>query len=72
MLSDYIIGNKHGCRLTAEINIYVFFNEAKLMTLSVISMSIPGTTRKYFSIFKNQTSVIVDAHVLHEHFNIIF
>lgn len=42
------------------------------MTLSVIGMSIPGTTWKYFSIFKNQTSVIVDAHVLREHFNIIF
>lgn len=44
MLSNYIIGIKNGCRLSAEINIDVFFNEAKLMALSVIGMSIPGTT----------------------------
>lgn len=42
MLLNYIIGNKYGCCLIVEINIYVFFNEVKLMVLFVIGMFILG------------------------------
>lgn len=72
MLLNYIIGNKYGCCLIVEINIYVFFNEVKLMILFVIGMFILGIIRKYFFIFKNQILVIVDVYVLYEYFNIIF
>lgn len=42
MLLNYIIGNKYGCCLIVEMNIYVFFNEVKLMRMFVIGMFILG------------------------------